>query len=93
MVELNIYNDDDEIIKTFSTKRIRWGLLVKAVEIEEKTNAENVGAAESLKLISDFMLALFPSMTPDDLAKADYGDMKNVFKMVFNMTGHLEKNG
>lgn len=92
LISLNIYNDDDEIIKTYSTNRIRWGVLVKAVELEEMTKGDENGV-ESVKAISDLMYSIFPSITPDDLALADFGDMKNVFRMVVNMTGHIEKNG
>ncbi len=92
LISLNIYNDDDEIIKTYSTNRVRWGVLVKAVELEEMTKGDADGV-ESIKAITDLMYSIFPSITPDDLALADFGDMKNVFRMVVNMTGHIEKNG
>ena len=91
LVELNIYNDDNEIIKTYSTNRVRWGVLCKAVELEEKI--EGATPAESVGLISDLMATIFPSITSDDLALADFNDMQNVFKMVVNMTGHIQKNG
>lgn len=91
LVELNIYNDDDEIIKTYSTNRIRWGVFCKAVELEDEIKDAN--AADVIKAISDFMFVVFPSITPDDLAKADYSDLQNVFKMVVNMSGHIAKNG
>ena len=91
LIELNIYNDENEIVKTFSTNRVRWGVIVKAVELQEKT--ENVSETESVKLISDLMYSIFPSMTADDLAQVDYNDMFNVFRMIVNMTGHIEKNG
>lgn len=92
LISLNIYNDADEIIKTYSTNRIRWGVLVKAVELEEMTKGDENGV-ESVKAISDLMYSIFPSITPDDLALADFDDMKNVFRIVVNMTGHIEKNG
>lgn len=91
LVELNIYNDDNEILKTYSTNRVRWGVLCKAVELEEKI--EGATPAESVGLISDLMTTIFPSITSDDLALADFNDMQNVFKMVVNMTGHIQKNG
>lgn len=91
LIELNIYNDENEVVKTYSTNRVRWGVIVKAVELQEKT--ENATEKESIDLISDLMFSIFPSMTPDDLAQVDYNDMFNVFRMVVNMTGHIEKNG
>lgn len=92
LIELNIYNDDNEIIKTYSTNRVRWGVLVKAVELEDKIGG-NENAAETITLISDFTKTIFPSITPEYLALADFNDLLNVFRMVVNMTGHIEKNG
>lgn len=91
LISLNIYNDADEIVKTYSTNRVRWGVITKAVELEELTKGDDNGA-ESVKAITDLMFLIFPSMTPDDLAAADFNDMQNVFKMVVNMTGHIQKN-
>lgn len=95
LIELPIYNDDNEIVKTFSTNRVRWGVFVKAIETEERISGGETNAADAVKLISDLILSVFPSMTADDLALADYNDMKNVFAMIVNMSGHIqsEKNG
>ena len=95
LIELPIYNDDNEIVKTFSTNRVRWGVFVKAIETEERISSDETNAADAVKLISDLILSVFPSMTADDLALADYNDMKNVFAMIVNMSGHIqsEKNG
>lgn len=92
LINLNIYNDDDEIIKTYTTNRVRWGVLIKAVEMEEKINGD-VKAAETINAISELIVSIFPSMTPDDLAMADFNDMKNTIRMVVNLAGHIEKNG
>lgn len=95
LIELPIYNDDNEIVKTFSTNRVRWGVFVKAIETEERISGDETNAADAVKLISDLILSVFPSMTADELALADYNDMKNVFAMIVNMSGHIqsEKNG
>lgn len=89
-VELNIYGSNDEIIKTFSTNRIRWGLIVRAVELEEKMNDSSTGIKEQISLLNDFVLSIFPDMTQTDVEAADYNDIKNVFKMVGNMAGAID---
>ena len=60
LIELPIYNDDNEIIKTYSTNRVRWGVFVKAVEVEETITKSdsNVTASESMKMISDLILSV-----------------------------------
>lgn len=89
-VELNIYGSNDEIIKTFSTNRVRWGLIVRAVELEEKINDSSTGIKEQISLLNDFVLSIFPDMTQTDVEAADYNDIKNVFKMVGNMAGAID---
>jgi hypothetical protein len=89
-VELNIYGSNDEIIKTFSTNRVRWGLIVRAVELEEKMNDSSTGIKEQISLLNDFVLSIFPDMTQTDVEAADYNDIKNVFKMVGNMAGAID---
>jgi hypothetical protein len=88
-VELNIYGDNDEILKTFSTNRVRWGLIVKAVELEEKINKPGADMSETITLLNDFVLSVFPSMTQKDVEMADYNDIRNVFKMIGNMSGAI----
>ena len=90
LVELNIYGEDDEIVKTFSTSRIRWGLIVKAVELEEKINDPNVTNKEQIKLLNDFIFAVFPTMTQNEAEMADIKDIKNVFKIISNMSGEID---
>lgn len=89
-VELNIYGSNDEIIKTFSTNRVRWGLIVRAVELEEKINDSSTGIKEQISLLNDFVLSIFPDMTQKDVEAADYNDIKAVFKMVGNMAGAID---
>ena len=93
-VELNIYGDGDEILKTFSTNRIRWGLIVKAIELEEKFNNGDVATKEQITLLNDFVLSVFPTMSQRDVEMADINDIKNDFKIIGNMSGNINaKNG
>ena len=94
IVSLIIYGDDDEILKTFSKNRVRWGLIVKAVELSERIEADDVTTTEQIKLLNDFVLSVFPTMTQSDVEMADINDIKNVFKIVGNMSGEINtKNG
>lgn len=87
-VELNIYGSDDEIIKTFTANRIRWGLIVKATELQDKIE-EGATAADQIKFLNDFVLSVFPDMTQSDLELADINDIKNVFRIVCNLSGRI----
>lgn len=76
--ELPIYGNDDEIIKTFSTDKVRWGVYLQALELDEEL--EDKSAAEQFKAMSDFIKKIFPTLTDADLENADGDDVINTFK-------------
>ena len=86
--ELNIYGADDEIIKTFATDKIRWGVFMQAQELAEK--AEKMQPADQIKAISDFMKKIFPTITAADLEGADADDVINTFKQLINKAQRIE---
>lgn len=82
---LNIYGKNDEIIKTYETEHVRFGVLMQALEISEK-NLEN---AEKLKAAMAIVKALFDGLTDDELAKADTGDVLALYIQVTRMSDLL----
>ena len=93
-VEINTYGDNDEILKTFSTNHIKWGLICRAVKIQEKMNDGELKGTEQIKVVNDFVLSVFPEMTQSDIEAADIGDIFNVFKIIGNMSNDINpKNG
>ena len=89
---LNIYGENDEITKMFQTEHVRWGLLLTALELQEKV--ENETPEEQIKAINKFVLELFPGITEEDLRNADGRDVINGFAQVGKMANQLNgKNG
>ncbi len=82
---LNIYGKNDEIIKTYETEHVRFGVLMQALEISEK-NLEN---AEKLKAAMAIVKVLFDGLTDDELAKADTGDVLALYIQVTRMSDLL----
>ena len=80
--ELNIYGNDDEILKTYATNFIRWGVFMQAVELKEKIKTQNT--VEQFNCINKFMKKIFPDLSDDDLEKADSGDVINSFNQLLN---------
>lgn len=77
LFELNIYGNDDEIIKRFETNRVRWGVYLQAAELQE--SMKNANAAEKFRQISAFVKKIFPDLTDADLENADSDDVLNTF--------------
>ena len=86
--ELNIYGKDDEIINTYKTDHIRWGLLTAALELQDKiSDASN---EEQFAAITEFAKEIFYDLTDEDLKNADCMDVINVFNQVIRMASKIK---
>lgn len=91
--ELNIYGNNDEIVKTYATDKVRWGVFMQALELAD--GLKDKDAAEQFKLINSFVKRIFPDLTDDDLECADADDILNTFKQLLrkaNAIGGSSKN-
>lgn len=88
--ELNIYGNDDEIIKTYATDHIRWGILLEALKVKEEISDLSVG--EQVVLISNFVKKIFPDLIDADLEKADIDDVMNTFRQLINKANAIGGN-
>lgn len=77
---LNIYGDNDEIEKTYSTSHVRWKLFVDAVSINEQIANESV--EKQVSAVGQFMKSVFIGITDEELEKADAFDIFNVFNAI-----------
>lgn len=85
--ELNIYGTDDEIIKTYSTAHVRWGVFIQAVQLQEQL--KDADAGKQFDSISRFVMTIFDGMTADELAKADAFDVMAVFAQLVNKAKNI----
>lgn len=78
--ELNIYGENDEIIKKYETDHIRYGVLMQALELEEQTADKPV--AEQIKAANAIVKRVFHGLTDDELMLADLEDVMNTYAQV-----------
>ena len=88
--ELNIYGENDAIIKTYSTKFIRWGVFLQAVQIHEEL--ANKPPVEQVALVGEFVKKLFPNLTDAELENANSDDVLNNFWILVNKTNRIGGN-
>lgn len=88
--ELNIYNDDDEIVKTHATDRVRWGIFMQALELQESLNDKT--AAEQFEAVNTFVKKIFPALTDAELECADADDVLNTFKQLITKANKIGGN-
>lgn len=88
--ELKIYDDNDEVVKHFETDRVRWGIFVQALELEESLKGASAG--KMICSINEFIKKIFPSITDADLDNADVDDVMNTFKQLLAKAGKIGAN-
>ena len=86
--ELNIYGDNDEILKRYETDHIRYGVLMEALEVDEKTKGKT--EAEQIKAANAIVKRVFYGLTDEELMNADMNDVLNTYAQV---TRQAEKIG
>ena len=92
--ELNIYDENDEVAKHFETDRVRWGIFVQALELEEAMKGAT--ARDMISAVNEFVKKIFPSITDAELELADVDDVLNTFKQLLakaKKIGVSAKNG
>lgn len=89
--ELNIYGDNDEIIKKYETDHIRYGVLMQAIKLQEETSSEN--RAAQFEAANQIVKSVFRGLTDDDLMLADVGDVMNTFRQVTAQAGTIKGSG
>ena len=92
--ELNIYDETDEVVKRFETDRVRWGIFMQALELEEKL--QGAQTRDMIAAINQFVKKIFPALTDADLENADVDDVLNTFKQLLRKAGEIggnRKNG
>lgn len=85
--ELNIYGNNDEIVKQFATDKVRWGVFMQAFELQDEI--ENMSQAEQFAMINKFVKKIFPELTDKDLENADIDDVMNTFKQLLNKANKI----
>lgn len=91
--ELNIYGENDEIIKKYETDHVRWSVFLNAIKLQEKI--KNKSAGEQFDIVNEFVKTVFSGLTNEELEQADGFDVMNIFKQIISMANGIEnsKNG
>ena len=85
--ELNIYGENDEILKTYATERVRWGVYLEAAKLNEEI--AHLDAVEQFAVINQFMGKIFPALTDAELELADGDDVMNTFKQLIRKANKI----
>lgn len=82
LFSLNIYGENDEIIKVYETNHCPWGLFIKAAKLQEELKDKN--ELEQIMAIGELIKTLFVGLKDEELSQADANDIMNVFTQLVN---------
>ncbi len=85
--ELNIYGENDEILKTFATEKVRWGVYLQAANLNEEL--ASMDAVEQFGAVNAFMTKIFPTLTSEELDLADADDVMNTFRQLLKKANKI----
>lgn len=88
--ELNIYDENDEVVKRFETERVRWGIFMQALELEESLKGANT--RDMIAAINQFVKKIFPAITDTDIENADVDDVLNTFQQLLRKASKIGGN-
>lgn len=86
-IQITLYDENDEPIKTYSLSVVRWGLLKKAIKLSKQINQKDEEIEEeAMDAISAFVCQLFrDKFTPTQLDEgADIAEIMSAFRAVVN---------
>lgn len=86
--ELTIYGPNDEAVKKYETDRVRWGVFLNAVKLQEEIKGKP--ADDQFAAINGFVKSIFPGLTDEELEQADGFDVLNTFKQLLSAAGQIE---
>lgn len=77
---LNIYGENDAILKTYETNVVPWGVFIRAAAISEEIKSKKV--VEQLESIGEILELVFIGLTKEELVRADANDVMNLFLQI-----------
>ena len=78
--ELNIYGENDEIVKKYETDVVRWKVFMQALEFYN--GKEGRTAEEQFAGINSFVKMIFNALTDEELENASVDDVLNTFNQL-----------
>lgn len=92
-IELNIYNEDLEIVKTYQTYGIRWKAFKQIMGMQDELDAlKEMEDAKAIEKIHEVLRLVYPTLTETDLDEAYTEDLFNCFMQAVNVAKRMAKN-
>lgn len=94
LFELNVYGANDEVIRTYKTSKIKYGLIEDFISLSKDLEGKN--ELQQFTLMKPILKTLFTGITDDDLRNVDFIEVTKVIMSMYDAVnkgfGSEEKN-
>lgn len=94
MFKLNILGENDKVVKTYETSKIKYGLIEDMVSLSKEL--EGKSEFEQFKLMKPLLKTMFVGLTDEELRNVDFIEILEVVKQLMKIAsegfGVEEKN-
>lgn len=92
-IELNIYDDELEIVKTYRTYGIRWKAFKKIMGMQDELDTlKDMGDEQAAETINAILKLVYPTLTDEDIEEAFFEDLFNCCMQAVNVAKRMAKN-
>lgn len=92
-IEINIYDEELEIVKTYKTYGIRWKAFKKIMSMQDELDdLKNASDEQAVEKMNEVLKLVFPNLTEEDIEEAFYEDLFNCFMQATNIAKRMAKN-
>lgn len=92
---LNIYGENDEIIKTYETDKARYGAFEEAIRFADEAQGKSEAEVNVLafRMLGRFAKKLFVGLTDDEIGMCEVGDIVALAYQVSGLANPLAEAG
>lgn len=84
---LNIYGQNDTIVKIYETNIVPWGVFVKAAALQDELKDKSM--IQQLECVGELLQSIFVGLSHEELYQADAGDVMNVFAQIVRNSNNI----
>lgn len=84
---LNIYGQNDTIVKIYETNIVPWGVFVKAAALQDELKDKSM--IQQLECVGELLQSIFVGLSREELYQADAGDVMNVFAQIVRNSNNI----
>lgn len=94
MFKLNILGENDKVVKTYETSKIKYGLIEDMVSLSKELDGKS--EFEQFSLMKPLLKTMFTGLTDEELRNVEFAEVLNVIKDLMGVAtkgfGAEEKN-